>query len=114
MIYTDIQNNSTTDLALVKTHLRVDSFDTSLDPILSLYLATAKQEADNYCQDVFPVVPPTIEAWILQSVSYKYNRNAPNVKLEDFRNLGRVEWDVDNYDDYVRLLKPYRREVGFF
>lgn len=111
--YTSIYDNSIVDLALVKTHLAIDSTLTAKDPILTLAIAAAKRAADNYCQQDFDPVPEPIEMWILSVITLWWERKSPFILTSHIQDLGTTDWEF-NYDDYFHLIKNYRREVGYW
>lgn len=116
---TAIRDRSTTDIHLVKSHLRIVDADTTFDTILTLYLGAAKELADLYCQNPFTVsgapvdIPMGVELWLVQTVATFYVTPERNVSTVDLQRDTSVSYKLADLDVDYGGLKMYRLEVGF-
>jgi hypothetical protein len=120
--YTAIAERATTDLSLVKQHLRITAGETTFDALLQVYLDAAKEMADDYCQNPFARylsgtltaydIPKPIEIWLLKTVCDWYNFPEKDVTQVTIDQQNQTRRDLC-YDVDYKMLKPYRREVGF-
>jgi hypothetical protein len=116
---TAIRDRSITDLDLVKSHLRIESTNTTWDTILEMYLKAVKEKADYYCQNPFisngeeQDIPAGVELWILQQTAQLFGQPEGNISRSSIDGHLTTEFIINDYDLDYRGLKPYRLEVGF-
>lgn len=112
-VYTYIQDNSSVNLTMIKSALRISHSEQ--DAYLKLLLRAAKAQADAYCQsnfDDYSELPADVDIWIIKTVCQNWEKGSHSLTHRELEELGGDSWDFD-YFAYYHDLAPYRREVGF-
>jgi hypothetical protein len=108
---TAVRDRSTTDLAKIKDHLRINLTDTSHDVQLTELLEAAKEQADMYCQNIFTTgIPKTVETWIRMQVSSLFEWSSNGVQQISEPGFGSSSLK-DRFD--TTMLRPHRTYPGF-
>lgn len=105
-----ILTDSAVNLELMKARLDIDSDDDRYDAVLTVLLAGAKTQADQYCAGyVFDdPIPADVEAWIIGQVARLWEQVENGATTVAITSVQQISWGPMDYT----LLAPYRSYWG--
>lgn len=106
-------DNNPISLAKFKKHMRINAEDTSEDELLQKYLDAAKEDADLYCNNLFPDgIPAKVEQFVYARAGLYYEHR---IDLVDGVAVPGVQSDTFKFEQerQTATLRRLRMNPGF-